>query len=499
MNSEKIVETFGKPAIQPVGGEQNTARSCQPDPERDPESCKDLAVHDHTVDMEEATVKGVSAMELLAGITPHRPKKQPTLASVENVIAQLKTRYRKRKVPSLHGQVSIDELHVNMCVLSTERLDALWGIGGQRQPLGMSSLNGKELVAIELEDLFNEDERGEVPRLQVASGLAGSGKTLAFTIKATSEWAKEDRGRPFWENIRLYFEGSLTDPDWWDAKTLSDVFGLSSFDLTKDEENEVIRYICSHADQVLLVADAMDKADVKTDSFLWRVLTGKAVEGLKIIICSRPCEKTSWLATTYLFDRYLEMVEFTDDEIVQVVETYFGPQSQKARELIAQLASRPDVLSLMHVPLLAMMICQQFDSDLHKGLPSTQTEVYQDSALALLRQSTVPDIGTVPSSILERLSPTRLPVAVASLGQLAYSALAKRSVLITRSKLEEAGCLDYAVQLGYLSSSPSSNMAGCGQNVYSFHHNTMLEFFAAVHAVRQLVGAGKKNSWRPRQ
>ena len=48
-----------------------------------------------------------------------------------------------------------------------------------------------------------------------------------------------------------------------------------------------------------------DEADVKVDSFLWRVLTGncKAVEGLKVIICSRPCEKTSWLARTYLFDR----------------------------------------------------------------------------------------------------------------------------------------------------------------------------------------------------
>ena len=209
-------------------------------------------------------------------------------------------------------------------------------------------------------------------------------------------------------------------------------------------------------------------------------------------ICSRPCEKTSWLARTYLFDRHLEVVGFTDEKIGQFVQTFFGSESQKAHELQSQLVSRTDVHSLMHTPLLATMICRQFDSGPCKALPSTQTEVYQDAALAMLQQSTLPDIGAAPSSILEQLSPARLHVAVANLGQLAYSALAKRSVLLTRSELEEAGCLDYAVQLGFLSSSLGAIVAGRGQDVYSFPHHTMLEFFAAVHAVRQLVGTGEE-------
>ena len=460
------------------------------------ESCRDLAVRRGDV---QEVVESFSAMELLVAAAPCRPKNKPPPTSVENVIEQLKTRYRKRKIPSLDGQVprkavSLDEVHVNISLLSAEKLDALCGYGGQRQPFGMSSLKGKVSSVLDFEDLFNEDERGEVPRMQVASGLAGSGKTMAFTLKATNEWAKKDRRRPFWKNIRLYFKGSLTDPDWWDAKNLSDVFGLSSFGLTKDEKEEVVEYIRSHADQVLLVADAMDEAELKVDSFLWRVVTGncKAVEGLKIIICSRPCEKTSWLARTYLFDRHLEVVGFTDEKISQFVEMYFGSKSQKAHELQSQLVSRADVHSLMHTPLLAAMICRWFDSDPCNTLPSTQTEVYQDATLAMLRQSTVPGIGAVPSSILERLSPTRLHVAMANLGRLAYSVLAKRSMLLTRSKLEEAGCLDYAVQLGFLSLSPGADKAGREQDVYSFPHHTMLEFFAAMHAVRQLVDAREK-------
>ena len=292
--------------------------------------CRDLALRPGDVQVVE---ESFSNLELSAAAAPCRRPRRPRPASVEHVIEELKSRYRKRKVPSLDGQVprkpmSLDQLRVNICLLSVDKLDALCGCGGsaQRQPFGMSGLESKESSVVELEDLFNPDENGEVPCMQVASGIAGSGKTMAFMKKAPFEWAKKRRRRPFWKKITMLFGGSLTNPDWWEAKNLAEVFGLSSFDLTKEEEDEVVRYIRSHATEVLLVADSMDEAELRTDSFLWSVLTGncEAVEGLKVIICSRPCEKTSWLAKTYLFDRHLEVVGFTEEKIRQFVQTYFG-------------------------------------------------------------------------------------------------------------------------------------------------------------------------------
>ena len=460
-------------------------------------SCGDLAIRPED---EEEVAESFSAMELSAAAAPCRPPRKPRPASVDHVIEELKSRYRRRKVPSLDGRVprkavSLDEIRVNICLLSAEDLNALCGCGVQRQPFEMSSLEGMEDSVVELEDLFNENENGEIPCMQVASGIAGSGKTMAFTLKATYEWAKKGRRRPFWKNITMYFEGSLTDPDWWNAENIAEVFGLSHHDLTMQEEKEVVRYICSHATEVLLVADSMDEADVKVDSFLWRVLTGncKAVEGLKVIICSRPCEKTSWLARTYLFDRHLEVVGFTDEKLGQFVETYFSAGSEKARDLQAQLVSRPDVRSLMHTPLLATMICRRFDTDTTgAALPGNHTEVYEEAVVAMVRQSAKQDSGKVPSSILAELSPRHLHVAVVNLSQLAYSALTKKSVVFTRSALEEASCLGHAVQLGFLSLSPGANITGRGQDTYSFPHHTMMEFFAAVHAVRQLMGTENK-------
>ena len=456
--------------------------------------CGDLAIRREDA---VALMESFSAMALSASSSSCSATKKRRPPSVELVIERLKKRYRKRKMTSLDGKSSrksLDELRVNICLLSAERLDALSGTGGQRQPFATDSLKEKKASVIDLENIFDKDENGEVADMQVASGIAGSGKTTAFTQKAPHEWSKEERERAFWETISLFFEGSLTDVDWWEAQTLAEVFGLSSFGLTKEEEDEVVRYIRSHADEVLLVADSMDEANVKTDSLLWQVLTGKcqAVEGLKVIICCRPCERASWLAKNCPFDRHLEVVGFTEEKIVQFIDAYFRNHAEKASELQARLVHRPEVLSLMHTPLLATMICRQFD--FNKALPSSLTEVYNEAVLAMLHQSATRDGGSSPSSILDELSPPRLHQAVVSLCKLAYEALSKKSVVIKRSALERAGCLDDVVQLGFLSASPGVNVVGHREDVYCFPHHTMLEFLAAVHAVRDLICGKKKKA-----
>ena len=454
--------------------------------------CGDLAIRREEA---AAVIERFSAMEMSASSSSCSAAKKRHPAPVELVIEKLKRRYRKRKMTSLDGKASrksLDELRVNICLLTAGRLDALSGTGGQTQPFVTDSLKEKKSFVIHLESVFDEDENGEVADMQVASGIAGSGKTTAFTQKAPYEWSKEDRERAFWGTISLLFEGSLTDLDWWEAQTLAEVFGLSSFGLTKEEEDEVVRYVRSHAEEVLLIADSMDEANVKTDSLLWRVLTGKcrAVEGLKVIICCRPCERASWLAKNCPFDRHLEVVGFTEEKIAQFIDAYFRNSTDKASELQARLIHQPGVLSLMHTPLLATMVCRQFD--FNKALPSSLTEVYNEAVLAMLDQSATRGGFSAPSSILHEFSPPHLHLAVESLCKLAHEALSKRSVVIKQSSLETAGCLDDAVRLGFLSASPGINVLGHREDVFSFPHHTMLEFLAAVHAVRELIGKGKK-------
>ena len=440
---------------------------------------------------EQVVAESFSAEELTAAFYSAWEDGRP--ASVVTVNKKLKGRYRALKMPSLDVEagrkpVSLDEIRVNICLLSADKLDALCGSPGQSQPFELDSLKEKASSVITLEGLFPKQAANEAADLLMAAGIAGSGKSTAFTLKAAFEWAKVDCDEPFWELFVLFFTGSLTDPTWWKAKDLVEVFGLGRFGLTEVEQKEVVAYMCDHSEEVLLVADSLDEAHVDTDSLLWRILCGKCQDlpKLHVIICSRPCEKTLWLTKHCLLSRRLEVVGFTEEKIGQFIEAFFNQSPEKASELQAQLASRPDARLLMHTPLLATMICRLFQ--LEKALPSTQTGVYQSAILAMLQQTTERDLEReIPDSILDELSPPALQTAVESLCKLAFEGLAKKKAVFKKSELRAAGCLGTAVQLGFLSSTPSVSIAGRGQDAYSFLHHTMLEFFAAVHAVRICV------------
>ena len=375
---------------------------------------------------------------------------------------------------------------MNICLLSADKLDALYGSPGQSQPFELDSLKDKTSSVINLEDLFSKRAVSEAADLLMAAGIAGSGKSTAFTLKAAFEWAQVDCEEPFWNLFALFFMGSLTDPSWWKAKDLVEVFGLGCYGLTEVEQKEVVAYMCDHSEEILLVADSLDEADVDTRSLLWLILCGKCQDlpKLHVIICSRPCEKTLWLSKHCLFSRRLEVVGFTEEKIGQFVTAFFNQSPQKARDRQVQLASRPEVRSLMHTPLLATLICRLFQ--LEKTLPSTQTGVYQSAILAMIQQ-TERDMEEIPDSILDSLSPPTLQEAVENLCKLAYDGLTKKKVVFKKSELRAASCLGTAVELGFLSSTPSVSIAGKGEGAYSFQHHTMLEFFAAGHTVRDRI------------
>ena len=411
-------------------------------------------------------------------------------ASVVKVVDELKKRYRTFEVPSVHADdnckpMSLDKLVVNISLLSADELDALCGCPAQKQPFSFGRLKDKASSAIELKDVFKKDERGFSVLRQLVSGGAGAGKSTAFVKKAPYEWAQEESD--FWDHLTLLFEGSLNDPDWWKAKDLKEVFRLQQprFGLSEEEQDDVVKFICRHSEEVLLVADSMDEASVDVDSFLWRVLTGKCddLPNLSIIICSRPCEKTTWLSKKCVFHRRLEVIGFSDEKIDRFIQVYFSQDQQKASQLAAQLVDRPNVWLLMHTPLLCAMVCRLFQ--MGKRLPESHSEVCHNAVLAVLQQSTDRAGQEPPDSILERLSPPELHTAVENLAKLAFEGLTKKQVLFTKKQLEKTGCFEYGVNLGFLSLAPGIVPVRSSMDMYSFHHHTVLEFFAAVHAVKE--------------
>ena len=446
---------------------------------------------------EQSVADSFSAEELTAAFYTAWEEGRP--ASVVKVNKKQKERYRELKMPSLQldceagrQPVSLDDIHVNVSLLSANKLDALSGSLIEHEPFAVESLKKKESSVINMEDMFLKGGKGDEEGLQMAAGIAGSGKSTAFMYKAPFEWSKEARDRAFWENFSLFFLGSLNDKSWWKAEDLVMVFGLYRYSLTETEKDEVVSYICDHSDEVLLVADSLDEAAVDKRSLLWRVLCGQCLDvpKLHVIICSRPCENALWMSKHCLFHRRLEVVGFTEEKIGRFIRAFFHQDPEKACQLEGLLSARLDVHSLMHTPLLATMICCLFQ--LKKELPSTQTDVYQSAVLSMLQLSAERDMEEMPCSILDDLPPSHLQVAVQNLCKLAFDGLAKKQVVFRKSVLHTSGCLGAAVDLGFLSSAVGVGVAGQGEDSFSFQHHTMLEFFAAVHAVHHLLRKSKK-------
>ena len=345
---------------------------------------------------EQVVAGSFSAEELTAAFYSGWEEGRPV--SVVTVNKKLKERYRALKMPGFGRGGGAEACFVgrDSCEhLSPElgQADALCGSPGQSQPLELDSLKDKTSSVITLEDLFSKRAVSDAADLLMAAGIAGSGKSTAFTLKAAFEWAQVDCEEPFWDLFALFFTGSLTDPSWWKAKDLVEVFGLGRYGLTEAEQKEVVAYMCDHSEEILLVADSLDEAAIDKRSLLWQILCGKCQDlpKLHVIICSRPCEKTLWLSKHCLFSRRLEVVGFTEEKIGQFVTAFFTQSPQKAHDLQVQLSGRPKVRSLMHTPLLATMICRLFQ--LEKALPSTQTDVYQSAILAMLQQTTERENG----------------------------------------------------------------------------------------------------------
>ena len=133
-------------------------------------ACSDFAIARKD---EEVIAESFSAEELMAAFYSAWKEGRP--ASVVTVNRKLKGRYRALKMPSLDveaGQkpVSLDEIRVNICLLSADKLDALCGSPGQSQPFELDSLKEKASSVITLEGLFPKQAANEAADLLLAAG-----------------------------------------------------------------------------------------------------------------------------------------------------------------------------------------------------------------------------------------------------------------------------------------------------------------------------------------
>ena len=383
--------------------------------------------------------------------------------------------------------MTMDKILVNICLLSSEEAKAFEkpSFSSHQDRERCEYLFSKVLQGqpsfLSLEEVFKAKQQGEKdPNKVMASGGAGCGKSVCFTCKAPFDWANGE----LWQQFELLFCLELRDKSVWQAKTLADLLKLAQLNLNAKEEEEVVEFITSHSDKVVIVCDGLDEGSVDEfkGSFMWSLLRGKCVgipSSLRLVVTTRPCSAASDImqSTSY---RGVEVVGFTKEDVSVFARKYLGKET--GGKLVSLLDKQPSIASMMHAPLFCLLVCDLFQEE--KKLPSRRTEIFQKIVVALLHRYAQKRDVKVPFQDWTD-APTGLKELVIGLGKVAFEGLQKKQLYFTDIELIKAGMPLEALELGLLVKSESTNF--WKQDEYTFSHLTVQEFLAALYVSSEVL------------
>ena len=444
--------------------------------------CEDLAVRlsdseGREPEPAEGECDSLSAFERLSLSFP---------ASVEKARNLLKTSYVKaaEKVHVLEGLSrsregclkDLDDIFVNIGLVSSDDVEKLCSEWTGKDG-GVEEVMANALVArqVSLCDLWQAGERSKKePDSVIALGTAGSGKTLAFTMKASYEWC----GGKFWEQMALLRTIRCRDKSVWRAGTVSELFKLRELGLSAVEEKEVEAFIVAQPAQVALVCDGLDEGSVDKDSFLWRVLCGECLPGFRIVVTSRPCAAVTDLSQDGAIDRHLQLFGFNNESVHAFIIKYLG--AGKGKKMLEQLAESLSILSLMHTPFFALLICEQFKDE--GQLPRRRSDIFNRVTLRLVQRfakqqrfkATFKSVEKAPGQLLDK---------VLEVGKVAFDRLKQKD--LSYFELEDGDLSEEAIRLGFLEHVQAMSLSE--EDQYGFRHLTVQEYLAALYASKRVL------------
>ena len=324
-------------------------------------------------------------------------------------------------------------------------------------------------------------------RIRVLYGQAGSGKTtlLKHMCKALST---EDCESDY--DLVLYFplrDRSVSGAS--DLQSLLKYYG--SEDSCLNHTTLAQSMVESKGRGLLFVLDGADEVkgllQQSSGSTVQSLLMGPVLPEAHIIISSRPG------ACPFLQDHtatFYEVQGFDHDTITSYVKSFFEADTHAADRMLSQLASRPDLLGGMYIPMNSFILCSIFEHD--SSFPATMTACYQAfTAHTISRECSREGRGVRIDPTLRDL-PRDVDDLLSSLGRLSYNGLCENpprfvfdesSIRAAFPNLLPGAPIDESLFKGLLHVHASRKGYQSSLS-FSLPHATQQEFFAALHVSR---------------
>ncbi|CAH3137856.1 unnamed protein product, partial [Pocillopora meandrina] len=248
---------------------------------------------------------------------------------------------------------------------------------------------------------------GKHPKSVLVAGKAGIGKTL-FCQKLIRDWAdnKLFRSRANAEVPDFKFAYLLTFRQLNllgdDPVTLKDILNRSSaLDDHSNIDDSIFEYILHHSKEVLIIIDGYDECSqreyIASDSdekypnnakekmpvaaLCAKLIKGKILRGSVVMITSRPDESDEMKAKDIYFDRYVEIIGFSEPQVKEYIGKYFKNNDRMKNIVMDHITKNDNLVSFAHIPVLCFLMCSYFEYTLQQPkknnpLPVKTSDLY---------------------------------------------------------------------------------------------------------------------------
>ncbi|XP_028285284.1 NACHT, LRR and PYD domains-containing protein 3-like [Parambassis ranga] len=252
--------------------------------------------------------------------------------------------------------------------------------------------------------------------------------------------------------------------------------------------------ILANDDKLLIILDGFDEfrhyrscdtdvfvtepdEDAEVKEIFGSLILGELLPNASVVLTSRPAAISH--IPVGCIDRFVLISGFSQDEVQDYFLRYFQ-DSLLAERMFAVVLGNELMLTLCYIPAFCYIVCciLKESKDLCGESPKTMTDIYVQYLLALLHSHTQgrtetfsqdPRAGTIQ----------QLSDIVLKLGRLAFQKLMEHQTLFYSSDQDVAALKGCSLVSTFLDKTVVQE-PGCTEEVYSFTHLTVQEFFAAV-------------------
>ncbi|XP_032366887.1 NACHT, LRR and PYD domains-containing protein 3 [Etheostoma spectabile] len=245
--------------------------------------------------------------------------------------------------------------------------------------------------------------------------------------------------------------------------------------------------ILANDEKLLIVLDGFDEfrhhRSCDVDSFVTEpdedaevvevfgsLLRGELLPNASVLLTSRPAAVSH--VPVSCIDRFVLIAGFSLAEVRDFFLRYFQ-DGAVADCMFAVVSANELMLTLCYIPAFCYIVCciLKESKELCGESPKTMTDIYVQYLVALLCSHTKARAGTVSHKLSD---------IVLKLGRLAYQKLMEHQTLFYSSDRDVAALEGCSLVSTFLDKTVAQE-PGCTEEVYSFAHFTVQEFFAALY------------------